>query len=211
MNIMIHACPKRMWYVEEFLLPSLKGLDVEVWNDKDGRGCLESCIRSFREVGKRPGATWHLQDDVIVCRDFAQRIPQYDGVACGMYFDAFGPFAQHVGKVPAALMWNSWPCIRIPNEIAGEFAEWFDKDAKYRPELKHLVDSGKKDDTLWREFFVERHGNDYVTNIVPSLADHIDWLIGGSVLSPWRGFIARSKYWEDNELVDELKGKLARR
>ncbi len=41
MTVLIHACPKRMWYVEGFLLPELErqGADeVEVWNDTEG--CL---------------------------------------------------------------------------------------------------------------------------------------------------------------------------
>ena len=213
-KILIHACPKRMWYVEEFLVPQLveQGLAPEVWNDADGRGCLESCMQSFREVGKRPGATWHLQDDVIVCRDFADRIRELrDGVVCGTYFSAFGPSEQYVGRVPAAFMWNSFPCIRIPNDIAGECAEWFYTDARFRPEYQEWYRTGKKDDTFWSEFFREVHGDDYVTNVVPSLAEHIDWLIGGSVINVWRGFIARSKFWQDNDLIEELKVKLARR
>lgn len=213
-SIMIHACPQRMWYVDGYLAPSLReqGLDVEVWNDEKGVGCLESCMQSFRAVGERPGATWHLQDDVVVCRDFAARIRDLqDGVVCGMYFEAFGPSEQYVGKAPACFMWNSFPCIRIPNEIAGECAEWFYTDARYRPELQKWVSTGKKDDTLWHEFFRERHAEDFVTNVKPSLAEHIDWLIGGSVINKWRGFIARSKFWEDEALIEELKVRLARR
>lgn len=213
-RVMIHACPQRMWYVNDFLAPSLRaqGLDVEIWLDDRNLGCLDSCMLSFREVGKRRGATWHLQDDVLVCRDFADRIREYrDGVVCGMYFSAFGPSEQYVGRVPACFMWNSFPCIRIPNEIAGECSEWFYNDARFRPEYQGYVKSRKKDDTLWSAFYVERHANDYVTNVKPNLAEHVDWLIGGSVINQWRGFIARAKFWDDAALVEELKVKLARR
>lgn len=49
MRVCIHAYPKRMWYVEEFLVPMLKeqGAEVEVWNDTAGRGNLLSCVESF--------------------------------------------------------------------------------------------------------------------------------------------------------------------
>ena len=50
MKVLIHACPKRMWYVEGFLLPELErqGADeVEVWNDVERKGNLKSCMASF--------------------------------------------------------------------------------------------------------------------------------------------------------------------
>ena len=39
MKILIHACPQRMWYVNEQLAPSLiaQGAEVEIWNDKEGK------------------------------------------------------------------------------------------------------------------------------------------------------------------------------
>ena len=38
MKVLIHACPQRMWYVEEFLAPNLRsqGAEVEIWNDVQG-------------------------------------------------------------------------------------------------------------------------------------------------------------------------------
>ena len=38
MKVLIHACPKRMWYVEGWLVPELQrqGADsVEIWNDTE--------------------------------------------------------------------------------------------------------------------------------------------------------------------------------
>ena len=54
MKVLIHACPKRMWYVEGFLLPELKrqGADeVEVWNDTEGKGNLRACMEAFAARG----------------------------------------------------------------------------------------------------------------------------------------------------------------
>ena len=69
MKYMIHACPQRMWYVEEFLVPSMRDQDIrpdeiEIRCDTEGKGNLLSCMESFRDCGERPGGTWHLQDDV---------------------------------------------------------------------------------------------------------------------------------------------------
>ncbi len=73
---MIHACLARMWYVEEFLIPSMleQGIEWEsitIWNDAQRRGNLIACMDSFLSLAGSDGGTWHLQDDVIICRDFA--------------------------------------------------------------------------------------------------------------------------------------------
>ena len=67
MKIMIHTCPERLWYVEEFLVPSLiaQGIDdIKVWNDERRVGNLASCLASFASCSG--GETWHMQDDVVI-------------------------------------------------------------------------------------------------------------------------------------------------
>ena len=49
MHYMIHACPQRMWYVEGFLIPSMKAQgiseeEITVWNDTEGKGNLFSSM-----------------------------------------------------------------------------------------------------------------------------------------------------------------------
>ena len=88
MKYMIHACPKRMWYVGDYLIPSMlaQGIDkgnIIVWNDIDGVGNLASCLASFASC-QEEGETWHLQDDVVICHDFAERTASAPkGVVCG--------------------------------------------------------------------------------------------------------------------------------
>ena len=218
MLIMIHACPARMWYVDEFLIPSLVAQGIEreeitVWNDTEKRGNLYACMDSFSEAAKHDGDTWHLQDDVLVCRDFAERIDiEEDVVVCGFCHTLFEPFNRPMpGFTPAAFMFNSFPCIRIPNRIAGEFVDWFYNDARYRPKYKPWLESNIHDDGFWHDFYAEQHAHDYVWNLVPNLVEHVDWLIGGSTINQWRGYVCRSSYWEDEELVLELSQQLARR
>ena len=217
-QFMIHACPKRMWYVEGFLIPSMleQGIpraNITVWNDADGKGCLESCMASFAECGKHDGGTWHLQDDVLICHDFAEACEEYDdGVVCGFSHMLFEPFNRPMpGDVPAIFMFNSFPCIRIPNRIAGECAEWYYNDARHRPNYQDWVKSGKHDDGFWHDFYVERYPHGRAMNLVPALVEHVDWLIGGSTVNDWRGYICRADYWEDDDLIEQLKNKLARR
>ena len=57
MRYMIHACPQRMWYVNDYLLPSLKAQgipeeEIAIWNDTEGKGTLFSCLESFKACGK---------------------------------------------------------------------------------------------------------------------------------------------------------------
>ena len=52
---------------------------------------------------------------------------------------------------------------------------------------------------------LSEHERETVENLAPCLVEHVDWIVGGSVLHPWRGFLARAEYWEDEELVQELK------
>lgn len=216
-KVLIHACPNRMWYVNEFLIPSLQeqGItNIDLALDDTGKGNLWSCIDSFEECSKSPGDTWHLQDDVLPCRDFAEQAEEIpEGiVACGFCHTLFEPFNRPMaGMQPALFMFNSFPCIRIPNAVAAEFVEWFKTDARFRPEYKNWVESEIHDDGFWHDFYVERHPHDWVYNIAPCLVEHVDWLIGGSISNEWRGYICRASYWEDEYLVDNLIQKLASR
>ncbi|MBP3870268.1 MAG: hypothetical protein J6E46_04755, partial [Faecalicoccus sp.] len=72
----IHTCGKRRWYVDEFLLPSLvlqgiKEEEILIFEDRDQEGNLEATLKSF-EILPNASGTWHLQDDVVVSRNFAE-------------------------------------------------------------------------------------------------------------------------------------------
>ena len=216
MRYMIHACPQRMWYVKRYLIPSLltQGVEnIEVWNDTEGKGNLFSCMEAFRACGEREGGTWHLQDDVLICRDFAERARAHDdGIVCGFGCQNFGPSMQERGRVPAVFMWYSFQCIRIPNELAGECAAWFFDDAMHRTRYARHVFERKHDDYLWREFLLERHRDLWVTNLAPNLVDHIDHLIGGTLINQQRRLqINRSAFFEDQDLVEELERRMRKR
>lgn len=216
MKIMIHACPDRMWYVTGFLVPSIieQGIppdDITIWNDTARNGNLVSCIESFRSCAGKPGGTWHLQDDVMICHDFAKRAKKNSGdhIVCGFCYSGYEDGIPIHGYVYPVLMWrSSFPCIYIPNEIAAEFVEWFQNDARARPIFGAWVKSGKMDDNFFHAFCVERHPNDKVLNSAPHLVEHVDYIIGGSVINTWRPHIARGYWFEDDYLIKELCSKL---
>lgn len=218
MTYMIHASPQRMWYVEEFLIPSMlkQGIpeqEIILRNDTEGKGNLFSCMESFRDCGKLRGGTWHLQDDVILSRDFAEKTRAHeDGIVCGFGCTNFGPSMQERGRVPMPFMWYSFQCIRIPNELAGECAKWFFGDAQYRTQYSTQVVDRRHDDWFFREFLMEQHKDLWVTNLAPNIADHIDYLIGGTLINQARRIQTnRAAFFQDQDLVEDLEKKIKER
>ena len=216
MRVMIHACPKRMWYVERFLLPSLEaqgltGEDVIVWNDTERRGNQRSWFDSCAFLGAFEGGTWHLQDDVLISRDFAERCRQHDeGIVAGFVNERFGPNVRWTGQRPAPMLFNSFQCIRIPNSYAAEHAAWYWKSGRNRKDLEPWVLTGKKDDAFFHLWLEENYPEETVLNLTPCLVEHVDWLIGGSVINCARDHSARAYYWEDEDLVRQLAAELGR-
>lgn len=208
MQIMIHACPQRMWYVNEFLIPSLEAQgaeDVRVWLDANGRGNLRSCVESFASLPEE-GGTWHLQDDVLPCRDFFSRACELEpgtNLVYGFCSVHNGDDPGQRGAVCMPDAWHGFPCVRIPNAWAREFVEWFD-DAKDRPDMVGFFRLNKGDDWFFTQFLEERHGMDIAYNAKPCLVEHVDFLLGGSILNEWRGYWLRAEWFEDGDLVDEL-------
>ncbi len=213
MNILIHACLKRNWYVYKHLIPSLlaqgiKEDEIHVWMDIARDGNLKSFLNSCHACGIRPGGTWHLQDDVIISRRFAEMARECDdGLVCGFCNEDFGPFISTVGMQPSIFMWNSFQCIRIPNRLAEEFYIWFYNHAVNKPEYRDKIRENKYDDWFWQQFINEKHGEDLkVFNMKPNIVDHIDYLIGGSSINSGRTKpMYRAAYWEDEDLVEALK------
>lgn len=208
MQVLIHACPKRMWYVEGFLVPELQrqGAEkIEIWNDIEGKGNLRACMEAFASRTGEDG-TWHIQDDVLLCRDFVERCKQHDeGVVYGFCNEQFTDDPYQTGHVSVEDAWHSFQCVRIPDSYARECAAWLDGPGRTTAHYPIWIKSGKMDDDVFRSFLIDQHRNETVENLKPCLVEHVDWIIGGSILSPWRGFFARACWWDDEELVQELK------
>ena len=209
MKILVHACPARMWYVRDFLLPSLEaqGLRAEICCDTRGRGNLAACMDAFAAL-TGSGDTWHLQDDVLLCRDFAERIEaleDFSGIVCGFVNEIAGPDGNLIGTQPVADMWYSFPCIRIPDEWARSCAAWTYSDAERSAIANAMRAKGTGDDWFFREWATRAHPEAEVLNLTPCLVEHVDWLLGGSTVNQWRGHLSPAAYWDDMALTEELK------
>lgn len=209
---LIHTVPKRLWYVEEYLIPSMleQGInqkDIKVYNDDKVEGNLRACMHAFQSVDDDAEGTWHLQDDVIISHDFKEKTEKYDeGIVCG--FKSLYDEKVPAGEVPVFSMWFSFPCIRIPNKIAIECADWTLNKMIGNSVYKEWWEKGVNDDLFFRRYVWEYYKNEKALNLSPNIVDHIDYLIGGTVNSNARIRQIRSVCWEDEYLVDELAAKL---
>lgn len=204
-NYLIHACPQRMWYVQDYLVPSLQaqGINPIVRCDTEGLGCLESCMQIFKDLNG--DVTWHLQDDVIICRDFAKRTQELTGIVNGFCWTKAKTW--DYGDVHQSKTWYSFPCIRIPDDLARECAEWYYAEGKKMH--SQLSRTGRFDDAFFYIFLNTKHRNIWVRNLKPNLVDHIDYLIGGTTVSTDRQEShSRAAWFEDKDLVDELERRL---
>lgn len=210
MKYLIHAYSKRIWYVEQYLIPSMlkQGIlreNISVYNDDKGEGNLRACLNAFATVDDNDECTWHLQDDVIICKDFKERTEQYsNGLVAG--FSSYYDEKKHggPGEVPQDKMWFSFPCILIPNQYARECSEWVDQEIIGNEVYEKYWKDGKNDDWCFRQYLNLYHKNDTAINLAPNLVDHIDYLLGGGSGGPRKREV-RAKYFSDIELVKELE------
>lgn len=215
---MIHSAPSRQWYVDDYLIPSMleQGIskdDIVIWCDTDKKGNLRSCMDSFIFCGENPtDGTWHIQDDVIISRDFALTTKKYNyGIVAGFVVEEWGPDWTKAGTQIAKELWYSFPCIRIPDNIAGECAKWFFTDIRNRKSNQYtkFLESKKNDDVFFSFFLRERYPRKTIINLKPNIVDHVDYLIGGSLINTEREkTIYRAAYWEDETLVEQLENRL---
>lgn len=205
---LIHACQKRKWYVDEYLLPSLlkQGIDrgnIIVYNDATKAGCLPSFIESAKLVLDEPKGTWHLQDDIIISSNFKTITERFDkGIVCGFcsYYSEDVPF----GLRPVQDMWYSFPCIRIPNSVLKEFIGWLTSD-EIQNKYRAYIQEKKFVDTLFMTYIKEVQSCRLIHNLYPNIVDNVDYLLGGSTINYQRDKEPVSLYFQEHELVEELK------
>lgn len=212
---MIHACLDRLWYVNEHLIPSMteQGInreDIDIYLDEKKEGCLFACMKAFYSVSKEEVGTWHLQDDVLISSDFKKKTEEYskDYIVCGYCF-TLDYSKVYTGFVEPKHMWFSFPCIYIPNKVARQCAKWFFNKVIKDRAYSVYVNSKRHDDTLFHWFVEDYYSDMKALNLVPNIVDHVDYLIGGSIVNAIRpDKETHAAYFEDNYLVDDLSKKL---
>ena len=212
MRYVVRAYPKRMWFVEQYIVPSMlaQGIsesDIVVYNDDKGEGNLRSFLNVCYQAPDDDKGTWYIQDDVCICRDFKRLTELYDdGFVCGFSSERYDGKGR-IGAVHIQDMWFSFPCIRIPNKVARECAPWVDKYIIGNHVYKQFWESGRNDDWAFRTFVFQRYDKCLATNLAPNLVDHVDYLLGGGSGGK-RPVEVRAQYFYDHDLVKALEEKI---
>ena len=211
-NYLIHTCKSRAWYVDEFLIPSMKEQGIEniyVYNDINCEGQIPSIWKSYELI--RGKDTWHLQDDIVISKRFRELTEEHnDGIVCG-FCNSYS--TGNPGYVSIWNMWYSMPCIRIPDSIYGHFVSWL-QEPKTQRKYQAFFSENKHDDVLFEFFLKEFYMSMRMWNISPNLVNHIDHLIGGSLLNKARDkelSYIMSKYWDEQDVLDDIEHKLKER
>lgn len=211
---LIHACLDRMWYVQKYLIPSMKAQgikesDIIVYTDTERLGNLKACMESLMLIVPNDNSgIWHLQDDVVISKYFKERTEQYDdGLVCG--FCSKYSLENPVGVVTGKDMWYSFPCIRIPNVLVKSFVSWFYQKAVNTPGYENWIKANKYDDEFFKIFIKTRYPNIKIRNLSPNLVDHVDYLLGGSTIKSRKDQV-RSIYWNEDDVIKRLESDLER-
>lgn len=216
---LIHACNKRFWYVKEYLIPSmmLQGIPAEnifVYRDYNELGNLRAFIDSCNRIVYKCelngiDGVWHLQDDVIISEDFANKTQLYDnGIVCGFTCAYDKQPEEGYFQIYEHKMWFSFPCMRIPTAILKNFANWANLNLWQSKYFKGMVRRNNSDDMVFREWIYDNYPSTTHLNLAPNIVNHIDKYLGGSLSNPQRDPAqdTMSIFWEDRgELANVMK------
>lgn len=216
MKYLIHCCNKRLWYVNDYLIPSLveQGIDIIVYNDENNDGNLTSWYKSCQYVRDNLelyDGCWHLQDDVLICKDFKERTknPPLNDIVCG-YVGKFDIEDGHdlKGKQNISCMPYSFQCIWIPNRFIYGFVNWFEREVISGKRMQFYYKRNKYDDFFFKKFMTMEHKYTFSYALEENLVEHIDYIIGGAIVNP---YMLRKKLnntavnFKDKDLVEKLK------
>ena len=221
MKILIHGIPEREDHINK-MRAELKQQNLDLvcevfeYIDMAHVGNLKAYMDSIKTLWNsfdQDEIVWHLQDDILLSCDFGSVIRDYatapNTIYCGFSSSADTlekrpdglPLTKPAGKVDAAHMWYSFPCIGIPWWISKAFVDWLEHGEKSRVEIGWIANN-KFDDSLFQHFMIhyekeERNGHVDIYNISPNIVDHRDDLCGGSVLNQAASHMnRRSRFWE---------------
>lgn len=215
MKYMIHSVPKRRWYVDNYLIPSMKeqGIkdeDIYLYEDVYMIGNLPSFLESLKWINENLSnerGLWHLQDDIIISRDFKEvtEIEGKEWVVNGFVNKNYANIEKD-GLVKPKDYWYSFPCVYIPNKYIDDFLNWIEV-VKGKAPFRNRYNQKRCDDWFFYKFLEEEFPIDYMYNLKPNLVDHVDYLLGYTTGKRSKKQV-RSEYFEDLDKVIELERKI---
>ena len=211
MKYLIHTYPKRLWYVEKYLIPSMlkqgiRETDIYIYNDEYKKGNLFAFMESLEYINEnlsKEKGLWHLQDDVVLCKNFKEESVKASNKVINGFVNKNYANVEKSGEVNVKDYWYSFPCVYIPNRYIDDFLNWIEKVREHAPFRKKYL-SGRYDDWFFYKFLEMEYPIDTMINLKPNLVDHIDYLIGYTT-GKRRKVQVRAEYFKDLDLVKELE------
>jgi len=220
----IHCCESRLWYVKDFLIPSMvaqgiKRENILLYRDKNRignlRAFIDSCNGLLNLCNKKGDieGVWHLQDDVVISKSFKTRTERYDkGLVCGFTCAYDDNPKEGIFTIADRELWFSFPCIRIPTDLLREFITWANTNLWQSTYFREWVLRNKGDDLVFKEWLFNHPAKQDMLylNLAPNLVNHIDDLIGGTVANKQRDteFNTRSMFWNEEDVISDLEEQL---
>lgn len=216
----IHTSPKRIKFVNEYMVPCFKryGIqDIIVWNDEQMIGQLNAwtdCARWIVSEKNEYRGTWHLEDDVVPCKNFKTLSEQLSGksiVVQGFITDnKFFGFKGETGILPFQYLPYGMQCIYIPNLYLKGFIDFVDTFVKTGMYRKKQYECGTLySDAVFRTFMKRYYKDTLINNLDDCMVEHVDYLIGGSSVRKQKDTKAKARKFDNYEEVERLERWLA--
>ena len=216
MNVVIRCCPKRVWYVEQYIVSELhrQGVtSIKVWNDERHAGVLGSFLDVCEWMAKQDAeGFWILQDDVLLHSQFAEiaELCPKNTVVNGFVYRDDGLRSdnyKYIGLQPIENYWFSFPCCYIPIRHIKGFLNWF-YDSAISGKYHRAISKNLYDDLLFWNYLKSLQSAELIYNMTPNLCEHVDYLIGGSMTESPKKEIRNAYYWNEPERTEKLKQRL---
>lgn len=211
---LIHSVPKRRWYVENFLVPSMvrqgiKRYNIIIYFDSKGLGNRKAFFDSLRCISKLSDewGTWHIQDDIIISPNFREETEKHNkGIVNGFCSNLYDD-KDFVGYVDKIKLWKGFQCIRLPNKLIHDSMVWGEKYIVGNPIYREYWENGANDDWIFRQYLKSSAMEEPVLNLCPNIVEHVDYLLGGSTVCN-RANRLYSQYWDYPEIVKQLESDI---
>lgn len=212
----IHTSPKRIDFVNKYMIPCFKryGIkDIYVWNDEKMIGQLDAwtdCARWIVEEKSDFCGTWHLEDDVIPCKEFkrlSESLPAMAEIIQGFItenkdFDFNGTLGVSTVK---DLSYGT-QCIYIPNSFLKGFIQFVDEYVKtYNYRAGQYRRGTLYADAVLRAYLRRYHKDATICNPDSCMVEHIDYLIGGRSVKKQKLYTTKARKFDNYYEVERLK------
>ena len=154
MNYLIRATNKRLWYVNEFLIPEMlkQGIsEKEIRVFEDNSGNLSSFINMCKFIAENYrwyDFVWVLQDDVMISDDFYKKTFEFRNIEVNGFCSGVDNI-ENSGFLQPDKSWLSFQCKNLRADKLEYFLDWYKVSIQYNSKIKSLANTGKHDDLIY--------------------------------------------------------------